>query len=375
MSGLVLVFGEYGILNGGERSFLACLPDLQNFGWELQAAVPSDSEFAESLKSHGVRHHALSLFENGQRKSQDAIRAAINSLIRHVGPDLIHCNSLSTSRLCGPVARDQDTPSLGYLRDILKLSSRAIDDINTLDRIIAVSNATRNWHCEQGIDPEKTHVVYNGIDTATFCPAADTTHSIRNELQIPSSAPVLLYVGQIGIRKGVDVLVEAFLKVVSLMPDAHLLIVGQRHSQKREAIEFEQRILDQVWASKHGQQIHWLGRRNDIPELMRAATLLVHPARQEPLGRVLLEAAGSGLPMVTTRVGGTEEILFGSEFEILLVAPNDSEVLANRVIELLQQPKLLDSLQLSLRSHVLGCFTNTICASQLNQHYDNLVSN
>jgi len=60
-------------------------------------------------------------------------------------------------------------------------------------------------------------------------------------------------------------------------------------------------------------QVQWLGRRNDVPELMAKAKLLIHCAKQEPLGRVLLEAAASGLPMVTTRVGGTPEILTGHE--------------------------------------------------------------
>ena len=67
--------------------------------------------------------------------------------------------------------------------------------------------------------------------------------------------------------------------------------------------------------------------------LMNEVDLLVHPAHQEPLGRVLLEAAASGLPIIATAVGGTEEILCDGE-SARLVASADPKSLAAAIIEL-----------------------------------------
>ena len=383
MSNRVLVIGEYGSLNGGENSFLTIAPALINSGWEFHAAVPADSDFASALKTVGIETHDLEMQTvGGQRKSQQDIRAEIASIANSLQPDLIHCNSLSISRLCGPVAKALGIPGLGYLRDILKLSKKAIADINALDRHIAVSNATRDWHCEQGIDPKKTSVVFNGVDSDLFSPLAtalptkfanDALDPIKAELDIATDSPILLFVGQIGIRKGVDTLVDAFSAIADAIADVHLLIVGQRHSQKQEAIEYERRLKEQSEASPHRRRIHWLGVRNDVPNLMRAATLLIHPARQEPLGRVLLEAAATGLPTVTTRVGGSPEILSGHQLERLLVEPGDSIALATKAVELLNQTDQQKQIGARLRAVAIQNFSVSKCAQTLDQHYSWLV--
>lgn len=376
----VLVIGEYGTLNGGENSFLAVAPALIKLGWEFHAAVPVDSPFANALRALGIGIDNLEMQDlGGQRKTQLEIRAEITNIIGFVEPDLIHCNSLSTSRICGPIANQLDVPSLGYLRDILKLSKKAIADINELDRIIAVSNATRDWHIKQGIASKKTWVVYNGVDTDLFssrddCDQTKTTCPVRSELGISVEAPVLLFVGQIGIRKGVDTLVDAFLSAAESIPDAHLMIAGQRHSQKQEAIEYEQRLKNRTESSIHKQKIHWLGVRSDVPMLMRASTVLVHPARQEPLGRVLLEAAASGLPVITTRVGGSPEILRGPEFKELLIEPNDSIELSARIVDLIRDGQRLETLNWELRKIATRRFTIDRCARELDTHYCQLLA-
>jgi glycosyltransferase involved in cell wall biosynthesis len=379
MSHRVLVVGEYGTLNGGENSFLAVAPALIKRGWEFCAAVPFDSDFANVLRSTGIEIHDLSMQNPaGHRKTQSELRSDIAQLIGLVEPELIHCNSLSTSRICAPVASELGLPSLGYLRDILKLSNRAVSDINQLDRIIAVSLATLQWHCDQGIDRDKTSVVYNGVNTDLFFPSGtfgqiETPCPIRLELGIGADAPVLLFVGQIGIRKGVDTLVDAFLTVAESVPHVQLLIAGQRHSQKQEAIEYEVQLRTRTESSIHRHRIHWLGSRTDIAKLMRAATILVHPARQEPLGRVLLEAAASGLPIVTTRVGGSPEILQSPELEGLLVSPNDPIELSARILSLIGDARRMEGLGTQLRELAKRTFSIENCARQLDAHYSRLL--
>ena len=110
----------------------------------------------------------------------------------------------------------------------------------------------------------------------------------------------ILCVGQIGIRKGVDTVLQSFLGLAGADPSLQLVLVGARHSQKQEAIEYERKLKTDSEASSFSDRIHWLGRMDDIPRLMNEAILLLHGARQEPLGRVLLESASSGLPLVAT---------------------------------------------------------------------------
>ena len=75
-----------------------------------------------------------------------------------------------------------------------------------------------------------------------------------------------------------------------------------------------------------------------MPELLAELTLLVHPARQEPLGRVLLEAAAAGVPVVATDVGGTREIFSDDEAE--LIVPDDVAALAAAIERMLADESL-----------------------------------
>lgn len=365
----VLILGEYGVLNGGENSFLSIAPLLNQLGWELTAAAPTPSEFSQALISMGVPTIDWSLHTAKKRKSQTQIRAELAELIRSIKPDLVHCNSLSTSRLCGPVTCEMNLPSLGYLRDIMKLSRQATTDINQLARIIAVSRATKQWHCESGIDAGKTFVIPNGVDPDKFFPYPGANRSRIVPDGVPGIGPRLLFVGQIGMRKGVDILLDSFLAVAKQIPDVNLLIVGTRNSLKQEAIDFERSLIARAASTDLFDQIHWLGRRNDIAELMRCSTMLIHPARQEPLGRVLLEAAASGLPIVTTRVGGSPEILRGPELAECLVDPDDCEQLVGRIVRLLRQPDRLAGMGRCLRIRAIEDFSIDQCAAKLNQHY------
>ena len=82
-----------------------------------------------------------------------------------------------------------------------------------------------------------------------------------------------------------------------------------------------------------GDRLHCVGYRDDVERLLNEADLLVHPAKQEPLGRVLLEAGAAGLPIVATAVGGTEEIV-SDGVSARLVTPGDAERLAEAIVEL-----------------------------------------
>ena len=109
------------------------------------------------------------------------------------------------------------------------------------------------------------------------------------------------------------------------MPDVHWLLVGERTSAKEESLEFEQRLRAAANEPPLAGRVHFLGSRHDVADLLPERALLVHAARQEPLGRVLLEAAACGLAVVATDVGGTREI-FPSETDSALLVPKDDPI-------------------------------------------------
>jgi glycosyltransferase involved in cell wall biosynthesis len=369
-----LVVAEYGTLNGGERSLLAVIPGLQQAGWEVLAAVPDQTCLASCLRRCDVGILPFAFRHEGRRQPLPELRQRFFRLFQEVRPDLVHCNSLSTSRIVGPVSRRADLPSLGYLRDIIGLTRQMVGDLNLVDCLVAVSQATRQHHIAQGIHAHRLQVIYNGVDACEFCPGP-AAGDIRIELNWPANAPVVLFAGQIGLRKGLDTWLATATKILQHEPSARFLIVGERHSAKRESIELQARLLDQSRRSPLKGHVHWLGRRTDVADLMRQSTVLLHCARQEPLGRVLLEACASGLPVVATDVGGTREILHHPALSACLIPVDQPEAGSLAVRRLLEDPSWLEKSQRLVRDIAINSFSVSACCQNLLASYSMLLAN
>lgn len=361
----VLVFAEFGWRNGGENSWLAVAKQLGQTDCQFIVACPGDTEFSRHVGELGFECLDWQLHDQqGQRKSQAEIRSEIAALVKIAQPDLLHANSLSTARLVGPVCDAIGLPVVGYLRDIIKLSRQAIKDINNCTQLIAVSDATRNFHCSQGLEKSRCLVINNGVDLDHFRPA-ESDGKIFRELELKNDQRLLLCVGQIGMRKGTDTVIKSFQKIHQQFPGTVLLVVGMRNSQKQEAIEFEQTCRQ----ASQQLPVHWLGRRSDISELMNASTMLLHGARQEPLGRVLLEAMASGLPFVATRVGGTEEVVGDLDPAPLLCPPDCSTAMAELACYQLENESARQEIALKFRLAAKERFSDQKCSSRTLEVY------
>lgn len=339
----VLLLCEYATLNGGERSMLATLGGIAAAGLDPLVAAPRRGPLAEALRQRGIEHLPWEVWDAaGVRLPQGRLRENLAELLDRVRPDLLHANSLSMGRLSGPVAATMGLPSIAHLRDIIRLSGRAIRDLQQHKRLLAVSRAVRDYYAQNarpapgaGIAPEKLHVLYNGVDLDEFSPRPATGY-LHRELGIPEGAPLAGTIGQIALRKGQDVLARAAIMAAGILPELHWLIVGERHSAKGESRRFEAE-LHRATEGLSGR-VRFLGHRDDVPRVLNELAVLVHPARQEPLGRVLLEAAASGVATVATDVGGTREVFPPESDTAVLVPPDDAQAIAGAVQRLIEHP-------------------------------------
>jgi len=212
-------------------------------------------------------------------------------------------------------------------------------------------------------------VLYNGVDLREFRPRPPTGY-LHRQLGLSSDALLVGAIGQIGLRKGQDVLLRAAEMLPLALPEVHYLIVGQRSSNKAESRQFEASLHAAAKGALAGR-VHFLGVRDDVDRLLNELTLLVHPARQEPLGRVLLEAAASGVAVVATDVGGTPEI-FPSGATARLVPPDDPTALAAAMRELLLDNSLRQQLGHAARQRAEAAFSADRAAAEIAAHYGSL---
>jgi glycosyltransferase involved in cell wall biosynthesis len=257
------------------------------------------------------------------------------------------------------------------LRDIVRVSGQAVRDIDQHRRIVAVSQATRDFHVARGLTAEKCVVSHNGVDLNRFSPRQPTGY-LHHELGLPPAAKLIATIGQIGLRKGTDVLIAAAQRVATDVPDAHWLIVGERTSNKDESREFETSLRAKAGVPPLKGRVHFLGRRGDVATLLPECTLLVHAARQEPLGRILLESAACGLPVVATDVGGTREIFPRESESARLVPADDAAALRDAMSELLHDEERRRALGAAARRRAEEQFDVRHAASRLIQIYESV---
>ena len=368
----IAVLFEYGSVNGGENSLLCMVPKLRCHGCEFVAVVAALGELTTRLKALQLEViNWLPNDENGRPLPQEQRRRRLGTILDQLSPDVVHANSLAMSRLVGPVAAAMNIASIGHLRDILGISRQAAVDLSRNRRLLAVSQAARDWHAGQGVDEAKLFVCHNGVDLDQFRPRSRTGY-LHEELRLTRNIQFMGYVGQLGMRKGVDVWLRAARILAAEFPQLHFLMVGQKYSIKEEAAVYLDQLRDIAATSDLRGRVHWLGRRSDVPKLLNELTILVHAARQEPFGRVLLEASASGTPIVATRVGGTEEILPPSEFAECLIPPDHVSALAEYTARMLRDPTLCLAVSAKLRQRAQSCFSADAASAELVRHYHEL---
>lgn len=143
----------------------------------------------------------------------------------------------------------------------------------------------------------RLHMLPPGIDPARRAAGGRSEYRerIQTELAVSADARLLLFVGSGFIKKGLDRAIRAVAALKEAGENIHLLIAGQDRSSRFR------RLADKLNVSDN---CHFLGGRDDIPELLAAADVLVHPALDEAAGIVLLEGVVAGLPIVVTDVCG-----------------------------------------------------------------------
>ncbi|MCF7957428.1 MAG: glycosyltransferase family 4 protein [Phycisphaerae bacterium] len=368
----ILLFFEYGTLNGGEFSLLAMLRAMGQVAFEFVAAAPVSGMLAGRLGELGIEVMPLVLRDShGRKRGIEEINLHLVEIITRVSPDLVHSNSLAMGRMVGRVASEVKIPCTSHLRDIIKLNKTVISDLNQNAALVAVSNATRQYHIDQGMAQEKVQVIYNGVDTELFCPAPKTG-TIKRELGLSSSAVLCANIGQVCLRKGQTLLAQAAVSLAREFPEVNYLFVGERHSQKSESIKYENTIRQTFQDAGIEDRLFCLGFRRDIPVLLNEVDLLVHAAHQEPLGRVLLEAASCGQVIVATNVGGTPEIL--TDMVSALLAPsNDLDALVAAIGQMLRDRELRIRLGRQARTAAIEKFSLPAAAARVGAFWESFL--
>jgi glycosyltransferase involved in cell wall biosynthesis len=343
----VLFLDQAGVLSGAEL----CLLDIaRHYADSSKVLLFTDGPFRERLQQYGVAvevlpaSRAVSGISRAGNRTQDLLAVpGVSKLAWRVarlarGYDVLYANSqkaLVVGALAGKLA---SKPVIWHLHDMLTADhfSRTHRGLGValanrmVARVIANSRATAAAIVESGGRAERVRVVYNGIDPGPFAAVGPTeVDALRKELDL-IGIPVVGAFGRLAPWKGQHVLLEALVR----LPEVHALLVGEALFGENAYVGA---LHEQARALGVANRVHFLGFRQDVPQLMRLSDVVVHTSiAPEPFGRVIVEGMLTRKPVVATRAGGATELIEDGVSGVL-VPPGDVRILAGVLTNLLEE--------------------------------------
>lgn len=290
-------------------------------------------------------------------RSVRAFRAAARrteALVRRVKPDVVHLNSLvlapsaagaraAGARVVWHVRESVHPGHAGVRRRWLGRALRRWADV-----AVFVSQDDRRRLTGGGFGV----VIPDSVDHARFDRALDGA-SVRAELGVPAGAPTVLFFGGVSSLKGAHVFLPALLRARRAVPELHAVIAGAEGAWSRSLVARAARaVLPLLGTGTERQRflrtyrdggmegwVRLLSFRDDPERLIAAADLVVFPSTQPHSARPVIEAGAMARPVVTSRLGGVEELVDDGRTGIL-VPPHDPAALGDAMARVLGDPEL-----------------------------------
>jgi glycosyltransferase involved in cell wall biosynthesis len=386
---------EYFPISGGTGAYVYYLShSLQKLGHNVHV-VARHSEDAEDTVD-GIKVHYIKGTGNALTRYWRFARSAskkIEELNKQIGFDVIHANlplvpsfaipkDSAKALVCAvhstwkgeAIVTRRDNPKelnpnekmmLRFNRVLRRYETQLM---NRSDALIAVSRYTVGELTElYGIEEEKIHVIYNGVDINKFKPRRGRAE-LRREFGLEEEKKIVLFVGRLYHRKGLETLLHSIPPVIQEFGDVKFAISGTGFKKKEQSLRDLAKELDIE------DYVTFLGYVPDekLPDLYSASDIFVLPAIYENFPFAILEAQATGLPVISTKVGGIPEFLADNE-NGFLIDPGDPEQLTQRILTLLQDPKLAKEMGRQGRKLIEEKFTWRLITSQVIDLYHKLL--
>ena len=191
------------------------------------------------------------------------------------------------------------------------------------DGYAAISPALEQRYYEAGLSRERIRLLPQGVDVEEFSPRSNPT--LRRELGIPLDSPVLIFVGSLIQRKGIDVVLGTWARIHEVFSDAHLILVGRNTFPTGDPAGSELRDCLSSLSPTAAGNVHQLGVQDDVNHFLQIADLFVFPSRREGFGAVMIEAMACGLPCVVADQPGITDFIFDKRGTTGVVIPQEDD--------------------------------------------------
>ena len=337
---------------GGAETVFVQLADLmRKRGYQSVVVIRGPGWVKDELQRRGISPVIL----NAKGSFNMTFLLSLRALIKREKIGLIHSHLLGSNIYAAIAGLITRVPVIATYHGMVDVSpNERFKTIKHLamkwgiDRYVTVSQRLLDNVLDQGLlNPKKTSVIYNGVDTKSYRRTNST--DIKTQLGLPSDSILVGSLGNIRKAKAYDVLIKAASEVLPGRTNLHFVIAGDI---KEPLITEHRALIEELGITEH---IHFIGFQQDCAAVLAQMELFVLSSSSEGFSISTVEAMATGLPALVTRCGGPEEIMSHGETGYM-VPPNDPSALADGLIDLLSHPDRRKSLAIAGQKHAKATF-------------------
>ena len=236
---------------------------------------------------------------------------------------------------------------------------------------VAISRLIESEALDAGLARERVHYIPHAADTGRFRPAVPgEARVLRARVGLPLDGVLAVFTGRLLKGKGLEILIEAFARLATEHPNAHLVIVGSGAGQ---VLSVEDALRADVAERGLASRVTFTGRVDNVEDYLRASDVFAFPSLYEGLPHSPIEAAAAGLPAVASRTGGIPDIVVHGQTG-LLVEPGDVDGVTAALRTLFGDAELHERFGRRARELALERFSLVAVSERYRQLFERLAS-
>lgn len=330
------VVGDSGF-GGGARVILSLATAATAAGHDVEV-LTTDSAFAAAAREAGLAVWDIDVIRRPIRPAFDlagALRLARRLRTRPV--DLVHTHTSKAGIVGRWAAHRAGVPIVVHtvhgfsfheatpapvVRAVAAVERRAA---RWCDAVVTVSEFHRDWAVRLGIDrPPHLRAIPNGVVEERARPSGSTVAD-----GLAHDGPLLVSTGRVVAGKGLEELVDAVAALAPRHPDLRLAVVGEG--------DLEAELRTRAETTGVADRVTFTGFREDVGDVLAAATAVVLPSHREGMSIAVLEAMAAGVPLVASSIASNREVTEDGALAVL-VPPGDVTGLVRAIEEVLDHP-------------------------------------
>jgi glycosyltransferase involved in cell wall biosynthesis len=308
---------------------------------EPHYALCFEGRLARDLQAAGAPVYQLGEARASRPASVWRTRRQLRELLKAKMFDAVICHSPWPHAIFAPVVRAAGIPLVFWLHDAAKGKDWTERWARRTPPDIAICNSEFTQGTLAYLYPRvRSLVIHTPVPLPTRIPPAGELEAARAAYRTPPEAVVIIQPSRMEEWKGHRLHLEA-LGLLRRIPDWVCWMVGK--PQRPYEAAYYQALQEEARSLGIADRVHFVGWAPDLEVLLRAAQIHCQPnTGPEPLGLTFLEAMAAKLPVVTTAIGGAQEIVTGDCG--ILTPPGDARALAAAIEKLIHAPRLREAL-------------------------------